>query len=448
MAEDKAKFTTELNVEGAEATKAALKGVAEGTGAVSGETAKLGKGLQEQAKSVKAASASVEDYKSLLTQIHPALGMVVEVMDKGSKIAGELATKQIKLGKAFAGATDLIKTHGKTLALLGAGGAAIGAVLFLVSQVQKLKEEWADANKQLQDYLKATADTKQSQREQREVIRDLLEIDTKRAAAAEELNLIQSKVRGATRDGLVSEAAAIQATIALYKERGELAALPIKLIEDTARAIELGEGVQSGGGVGVRALQRGAASNVGAREERAATEERAAIQAGPGRGEDVSVGAELVDALKSDFVSRGETAPSREEISAVLKAQELQQQSPQESQAKSFALGESPDRAAFRLLFDLLSNSKSEEERQLEVAKEKFDAPDDLTLARMLEIKQAIERLAQEQAKQSGGGDAQAASEPTVVHNHHNERTTVTSQRGGQAGARNGESVRSDIGVG
>lgn len=434
MAEDRAKFTTELNVEGAEETKAAVKGVGDETAKLTATTVKLEEGLEDQTHSQDEATASGEDYIAVLSRISPLLGGVVDAMRKGSKIAGDLASQNLKLGEASEGAAKFAAKHAKTITLLGAGGAAIAAVLFMISQIKAMGEEWEKVNAQIDSYNSKANTAKGVQIELREAIRDAA-LQQGKALSPEELDRATASAEAATRSLLVSRQAAAQAAADLTVA-GQ--AVGTGDVTQRARAGEAGL-VTPGGRVTTRS-QRLVAEDIAAQQADVARQREAAtreIEAGDPGG----FGA-LSDLLTRQAEALGEKAPGEGLVEDLVTALR------ENDDLARLARGRDVD-------FDPLA-SADPQDLDFGVPRTTGAAIDELTRlireqaeARGAEVSEAqvaaliatVLRLTGSQTPQAGSGAAQA----TVVH--HNARVTVNTPSG-QAGVRNGESARDGVGVG
>ncbi len=171
------KFTQRITTEGADKAAADLDNVAAAEQRLVdaqqelAETKSVGDidEIAKSAKAVKAAekelgnfkktaddtSISTEKLTSLLTQISPELGQLADATLKSVSLFGELGTKSLSLnGLMTAGKAGVLK-YKDSLLLLGAGGAAVGSLFFLMSVWKKLGEEMEKTIKIAEDFQKS-----------------------------------------------------------------------------------------------------------------------------------------------------------------------------------------------------------------------------------------------------------------------------------------------------
>ena len=134
-------LTTKFKTEGAEQTAkahdqlaGAQKKVVDGTKEGAGAT-------RDAAGAQDKLNASEGDFIGLLSAVHPALGQFVDAGLKASKVAGDLATKNINLKEVMGKVTAAIKGNAKALALIGAGGAVVLALLAIAKAWSVIKEK-------------------------------------------------------------------------------------------------------------------------------------------------------------------------------------------------------------------------------------------------------------------------------------------------------------------
>jgi len=99
-------------------------------------------------------NASTEDYTSLLGRIHPVLGGLADGMVKGSRIAGDFATRQISVRDASRAMASALRASAGALKLLGAAGVAalgIGALVSVISRIRDEAKKAADEIKRQTD---------------------------------------------------------------------------------------------------------------------------------------------------------------------------------------------------------------------------------------------------------------------------------------------------------
>lgn len=108
-----------------------------------GGTTEATEATKQQTEAQRELNATNEDFVSLLSRIHPALGGFVDAGIKASKIAGDLASQNIDWGKSLETTKNLVTENASALKLLGAGGAALAgvqAIAFAWGQVKKEEE--------------------------------------------------------------------------------------------------------------------------------------------------------------------------------------------------------------------------------------------------------------------------------------------------------------------
>jgi len=121
--------------------KEGAKGTAKATAAASDAQAKLQSGQ--------------EDWLHILRQVHPSLGMLGEALVKGSKVAGDLASRNIDLTETFKSLTGAVKRNAAALALLGAGGAVVLAIGAISGAVARMRREFEEATSAVRDQIDA-----------------------------------------------------------------------------------------------------------------------------------------------------------------------------------------------------------------------------------------------------------------------------------------------------
>jgi hypothetical protein len=151
------KFTTEVEVKGAEKGAKDLEGVAKAEAKLEQQTEQVAVGADQAAESTRKMATSQSDLVTLLTQVNPRLGQFADGMLKASKLAGDLATRQISLTNLWEKGSRAVKLHAKSLMLVGAGSAALAGVVAIAKAVALMREEWEKATKAVRDYARASS---------------------------------------------------------------------------------------------------------------------------------------------------------------------------------------------------------------------------------------------------------------------------------------------------
>lgn len=150
MGTGESKATIKIGQEGAEATGKAIRKVDE-------EQQQLGKTTKGQIKPTEdltetqqKLNAAEGDYVGILGQIHPALGAVAGASINATKIAADMANKQISLRGALWKVTAAAKANIATLKLLGATGAVVAGIALVVKVYNSLRESMTRSTESLQ----------------------------------------------------------------------------------------------------------------------------------------------------------------------------------------------------------------------------------------------------------------------------------------------------------
>ncbi|KPL10732.1 hypothetical protein AMJ85_05280 [candidate division BRC1 bacterium SM23_51] len=132
-----------VSIEGAEEGAQKLKKVSGAQAEVAEGAAVSTEATKAQAAAQDGLNASESDFISLLAAASPALGRWVDGLLKGVKVASEHSIQFRSLGGAISKATEFIKAHAGAMTLLGAGSAALMALL-------GLKKRWEEIEEQIQ----------------------------------------------------------------------------------------------------------------------------------------------------------------------------------------------------------------------------------------------------------------------------------------------------------
>ncbi len=91
-------------------------------------------------------------FAAVLSRIHPALGGLVTGVRDAARSLGDLGTKQFSVTQLFAAGKKGVAEYGSTLALLGAGGAALLALSALAKAYAQVAEEAKKAKEASQEF--------------------------------------------------------------------------------------------------------------------------------------------------------------------------------------------------------------------------------------------------------------------------------------------------------
>ena len=122
----------------------------------------IGKTTDEGVKSTEKATeaqrkinASTEDYTSLLSRIHPALGAMSDALVKGGRVMGNFASQQIHLGSVLRKTRGAIVANAKALKLLGAVGLVIAGIAAIAKAIRTMREEFERATSAIKAHQQA-----------------------------------------------------------------------------------------------------------------------------------------------------------------------------------------------------------------------------------------------------------------------------------------------------
>ncbi len=124
-------------------------------------------------------SSSQSELLALLTSISPALGGFVDAAIRGTKIAGDLAGKNIDVTKAFGGMNAAIKKNAGSFKLLFAGGALLAGLAAIALSVRRITEEYERATKAVRDNAKALNDLKGIESDRQQTIENVADSRTR-----------------------------------------------------------------------------------------------------------------------------------------------------------------------------------------------------------------------------------------------------------------------------
>jgi len=155
-------LTARVDVQGADKGAADFHKVADAQDRFTQKITEAAPPLDEFTTAQTKATAAVGDYAELGSRVNPMLGAFIASMEKGAKIAGDLATKNISLKGTFSALASGISKYSGVLGLLGAGGIAYAGVMALTSAINGLRE----AHAKLEEQQKRTLDYYTEQAEQ------------------------------------------------------------------------------------------------------------------------------------------------------------------------------------------------------------------------------------------------------------------------------------------
>lgn len=141
MAEEKQKLTIEAGLEGGQQTAQGLDQIDKAQEKVTDGTKAAEKPTEALADAQDKAAASAEEYTSLLSQMHPALGGMADMMVKGSKIIGDFAAQEINVTEITKKATTAFNENAKTIGLLGGAAVAAAGFVALAKAMAYVREE-------------------------------------------------------------------------------------------------------------------------------------------------------------------------------------------------------------------------------------------------------------------------------------------------------------------
>ena len=137
----------ESQAQAAERARAAFEALGGSTKGVATAGDRVSSSATQSAEAMDKAGASTSDFAVILDRISPGLGGLVTAMESALKVAGGLGKANLNLTGIMGGAKAAVLKYKDALMLLGAGGAAVAAVLFLISVWKKLNAEMEKALK-------------------------------------------------------------------------------------------------------------------------------------------------------------------------------------------------------------------------------------------------------------------------------------------------------------
>lgn len=109
------------------------------------------KAVQADAEATAKNAAGKSDYLQILRQINPALGQLAETLINASKIAGDMASKNIDLTKGFEGLKGAILANANALKLFGAGALVAVGIYAISAALRRMREEFEAATKAIRE---------------------------------------------------------------------------------------------------------------------------------------------------------------------------------------------------------------------------------------------------------------------------------------------------------
>lgn len=167
-----------LNIEaqGAEQTSAQVGKVDAAQKGLTDQTKEAKKPTEELDTATKKLTATEETYTTLLSRIHPALGAMADVMVKGSRVAGDLATKKITLREVTDKLAGAVRANWKALTLFASIGGVIAGIAAIGAAVRAMKQEWDDAREAIKNYQDALNELKGAEQERQQAIEDISDV--------------------------------------------------------------------------------------------------------------------------------------------------------------------------------------------------------------------------------------------------------------------------------
>ncbi len=162
-----------VSQDGAEETAAAVGKVETAQKKVAGTAVESAAATETATEATKKAAASNEDLFNILNKIHPGLGEIAQTMSRGSKVAGDFATKNIELANVFGSLKTAVTENAGALKLLLAGGAVAIGIGLIGAAVAKMKAEFEEATKAINDNAKALDELRGKQIEEQASIEQI-----------------------------------------------------------------------------------------------------------------------------------------------------------------------------------------------------------------------------------------------------------------------------------
>ncbi len=231
MAENQ-KLALEVTQTGAAATAEAIGKVETANKKVAGTAVESAAATDVATEATKKAAASNEDLFNILNKIHPGLGEIAQTMSRGSKVAGDFATKNIDLKGAFDGIGKSIVANAGAFKLLLAGGAVAAGIALIGAAVAKMRAEFEAATKAIADNAKALDELRSKQIEEKASIEQIADARKKVGApSAEEASRAASDAEAISGrlpelgSGSVRRAAGVTAGLGLERDKIEQLAI-------------------------------------------------------------------------------------------------------------------------------------------------------------------------------------------------------------------------------
>jgi hypothetical protein len=180
--------------EGAEKVEKDLRDIGEQEKRVAGETENLGKSTEDL-------NLKKENFVNILNQIHPALGGLFDSMANATEAAGALGSANLDLTKILGGVRDAVAKNLDAFKLLGAGGAAVAAVLFLIKTVQSLKREMEEVLELQEKFNEQNRQLIDKGREFEELVANAVESGQIAPLVGEEFEIARRRFDQARREG-------------------------------------------------------------------------------------------------------------------------------------------------------------------------------------------------------------------------------------------------------
>jgi hypothetical protein len=239
--------------------KLTLEAAAKGFDKAAGDVAKVSgatEGLKDQseasaAQTTKAAeatdklNASESDYIELLRRTNPLLGELADGLLKGTRIAGDLASRNIDLKGTFSKLTAAVKGNVAALKLIGAGGAVVASVLAIAHALKVMREEAERVKEELAGIIEAQTKLRAEQAGRAQTIesmRDTMRAEPFTAEQARAAAQTAEDIRGKPRYAFLDEGAVAQA-VAAVGGRADTPGGGERTIEEIAKLAQL---LQSG----------------------------------------------------------------------------------------------------------------------------------------------------------------------------------------------------------
>ena len=105
-------------------------------------TEQLADATKDATEATKQLKAGEGDLFDLLRRGNPVVGNFADGMFKAARIIETIGASQLSFNTIIAKGTELVKAHAGMLMTLGAGGAAVAAIMYLISVIGHMEAAW------------------------------------------------------------------------------------------------------------------------------------------------------------------------------------------------------------------------------------------------------------------------------------------------------------------